>query len=178
MTRISLDSFIICVHGLALAAPAGLVRTASLSCSNDESGKTASPTDTASTSTCRPLELVDAEESGGPHLVLVILDSCGFLHRNEILGPHFTGIGSNAHDLLVEKVISKQAVRDTSGKRAVTFDTGGHLCPQSRRQAPVKLNAAMSRGRDNAIGYGMPGGSDETGTKRFRSRKPESGGTG
>lgn len=37
----------------------------------------------------------------------------------------------------------------------VTFDTYGHLFPQSRREAAAKLQAAMSRGKDKANGSGL-----------------------
>lgn len=72
--------------------------------------------------------------------------------------------GIRCHDLrqffasmLIAQGETAKSVCDQMGHSSiqVTFDTDGHLFPQSRREAAAKLQAAMSRGKDKANGRGL-----------------------
>ena len=100
------------------------------------------------------------------------------VRRAGLSGIRFHDLRHFFASMLIAQGESPKYVCDQLGHATIqiTFDTYGHLFPQARREAAAKLQDAMRQGKDKANGRSLVEGSDKTGAKRFRSRKPESGG--
>ncbi len=98
--------------------------------------------------------------------------------RAELSGIRFHDLRHFFASMLIAQGESPKYVCDQLGHATIqiTFDTYGHLFPQSRKEAAAKLQDAMRQGKYKANGRSLVEGSNKTGAKRFRSRKPESGG--
>jgi hypothetical protein len=71
--------------------------------------------------------------------------------------------------MLIAQGESPKYVCDQMGHSSiqVTFDIYGHLFPQSRREAAVKLQQAMLEGKTKANGSSLVAGQDKTDRLRF-----------
>jgi len=98
--------------------------------------------------------------------------------RAGLKGVRFHDLRHFFASMLIAQGESAKYVCDQLGHATIqiTFDTYGHLFPQSRKEAAAKLQDAMRQGKYKANGRSLVEGSDKTGGERFRSRKPESGG--
>jgi integrase len=97
------------------------------------------------------------------------------VERAGLKGTRFHDLRHFFASMLIAQGETAKYVCDQMGHSSiqVTFDTYGHLFPQSRREAAAKLQAAMSRGKDKANGGGLVAVHNISARKRLISEDDE-----